>query len=189
MIDMCALNRAMHETEQAPGLTIYCHGLSVASYFTDLYCHLKHGTKLREQWRLPNWITPSLLDRCELPHVMTKYLIWHDCGKPFCKTINEDGKVSFPNHSQISHDMWLAAGGEPEIAQLMLMDMDIHTLKSDGLEEFAKRPQAISLILSGLCAIHSNAEMFGGIDSTSFKIKWKHIDKRGRQILQLINGA
>jgi hypothetical protein len=68
------------------------------------------------------------------------------------------------------------------------MDMDIHLINAEGLLEFSKRPEAISLMITGLCEIHSNAAMFGGIESTSFKIKWKHIDKRGRQIMNLIKG-
>jgi len=34
--------------------------------------------------------------------------------------------------------------------------------------------------------VHANASMFGGIESTSFKIKFKQISKRGKQILNLI---
>jgi hypothetical protein len=34
--------------------------------------------------------------------------------------------------------------------------------------------------------ITSNASMFGGIESTSFKIKYKQLDKRGNQVLKLI---
>ena len=66
------------------------------------------------------------------------------------------------------------------------MDMDAHLLKSDDLAEFASRPQAKALLLTALAEIHANAHMFGGLQSTSFKIKWKHLDKRGRQVLDLI---
>lgn len=69
------------------------------------------------------------------------------------------------------------------------MDMDIHVLKSDGVEEFASRPEAISLLLTGLAEIHANAEMFGGIESTSFKIKFKQINKRGKQIINLLEAT
>jgi len=66
------------------------------------------------------------------------------------------------------------------------MDMDIHTIKADGVEEFASRPEAISLLLTGLSEVHSNASMFGGIESTSFKIKFKQLEKRGKKILALL---
>ena len=65
--------------------------------------------------------------------------------------------------------------------------MDIHLLKSDGVEEFAKNPHAFTLLLTGLAEIHSNAEMFGGLESVGFKIKWKSINQRGKQILKLVD--
>jgi hypothetical protein len=63
--------------------------------------------------------------------------------------------------------------------------MDIHLLKAGGVEEFAKKPHALTLLLTGLAEVHSNANMFGGIESTSFKIKYKSICQRGKQILNL----
>jgi hypothetical protein len=67
--------------------------------------------------------------------------------------------------------------------------MDIHLLKADGVEEFSQRKEAISLILTGLAELHSNAAMFGGIESVSFKIKWKNLNKRGRQVLDRIRNT
>src|SRR3546814_7069686 len=81
---------------------------------------------------------------------------------------------------------WLAAGGDPEIGDLIGMDMDVHLLKGDDVESFSKRPQARALLITALSEVHANASMFGGIESTSFKIKWKHLDKRGKAILRSI---
>lgn len=39
-------------------------------------------------------------------------------------------------------------------------------------------------LIAGLAEVHSNAKMFGGMDSTSFKIKWNQINKRGKVICQ-----
>jgi hypothetical protein len=66
------------------------------------------------------------------------------------------------------------------------MDMDVHLMKAADITEFIKRPEAITLLITALCEIHSNCAMFGGIESTSFKIKWKHIDKRGRAIFKTL---
>jgi len=67
------------------------------------------------------------------------------------------------------------------------MDMNIHSLKDVGVNDFAQKEGAATLLLTGLAEIHSNAEMFGGIESTSFKIKWKQINKRGKKISRIIN--
>lgn len=44
----------------------------------------------------------------------------------------------------------------------------------------------INLLLSSLSEVHSNCLMFGGIDSTSFKIKLKKVDQRCKLISKLI---
>lgn len=63
--------------------------------------------------------------------------------------------------------------------------MDIHTIKAKDLDEFSENnSRALTLLLSGLSEIHANAEMFGGLESTSFKIKYKQIDSRGKQIIK-----
>lgn len=45
----------------------------------------------------------------------------------------------------------------------------------------------ISLLVTGLAEIHANAEMFGGLNSIGFKIKYKQINQRGKQILKILN--
>jgi hypothetical protein len=64
------------------------------------------------------------------------------------------------------------------------MDMMIHTMKSEDINSFIEFPEAITLLIVGLAEIHANAELFGGIESTSFKIKWKQISKKGKSICQ-----
>src|SRR3546814_7888859 len=73
----------------------------------------------------------------------------------------------FPDHAAISEAAWLAAGGDPEIGDLIGMDMDVHLLKGDDVESFSKRPQARALLITALSEVHANASMFGGIESTS----------------------
>ena len=118
------------------------------------------------------------------------YTTYHDCGKPYCKTIDESGKQHFPNHSEVSYEVFSSVFPDNKhAAELIRKDMDIHLLKADKLKEFASCPYAVTLLMAGLSEVHSNAEMFGGIDSVSFKIKWKQIDKRGKQIMELITGG
>lgn len=181
------LIETMTSCEQTAGMTILQHGEMVAVYYADLIDHLEHGAPLNFQWRLPEWASrPEVLDALPSREIMGEYHLFHDCGKPACLTVDEDGRRHFPNHTATSKQIWLAAGGSYEIGDLIGMDMDAHLLKADDLEEFALRPQAQALLLTALAEIHANATMFGGIESTSFKIKWKHIDKRGRQITDII---
>lgn len=163
------------------------HGISVNNYFHDLRNHILNGTALNYEWKLPDWITDPFLwnNLVDLEH-LNQYQIFHDCGKPFCLTTDDEGKNHFPNHAEVSANIWRSLG-KPEIeAQLMAHDMDIHLLKSEDIEEFCKLPFALSLLLTGFCEVHSNASMFGGTDSISFKIKWKKINKLGNRIIQSI---
>lgn len=171
--------------------SILDHGLSVHEWFKDLYGYLMRGEPLQRAWRLPDWIDDPLLRQKLLDFdILATYQTYHDCGKPLCRTIDEAGKQHFPNHAEISRQRWLECSDNSpaaqQIARLIAMDMDIHLLKSEQLEEFCQRPEAISLLLTGLCELHSNAQMFGGIESTGFKIKWKHLNKMGKRILDRI---
>lgn len=174
----------MKKCEQTRGQTIFEHGLSVRDHLTDLIDHLRSDVPL-PGWKLPDWLytyRKQILSRLLPDNILEEYALFHDCGKPFCKQIDENGKTHFPDHTQKSHDIWLEIGGDIQVSKLILMDMDIHKLKAEGIDEFCSRKECISLLLSGLAEIHSNAEMFGGIESESFKIKWKHLDRRGRAI-------
>ncbi len=180
------LCEAMRSCSQSQGLTVQDHGEMVADYYLDLIGHLQDGKALKYEWRLPDWILdPKLIDGLPTRDVMLDYHLFHDVGKPFCRTVDEDGRQHFPDHAAVSERVWRDAGGDEEIAQLIGMDMDMHLLKAEGIEEFASRPTAGALILTALSEIHANASMFGGIESTSFKIKWKHIAKKGKSVLSI----
>lgn len=189
MDKMCPAKRAalieiMRSCNQTSGMTILEHGEMVAAYYRDLICHIRDGKPLTYEWRLPEWISnPLLLEGLPSDEIMGEYHLFHDVGKPACRTIDADGRQHFPDHAAVSRQVWLEAGGDPQIGELIGMDMDIHLLTGDGVEEFAQRPQACALLLTGLAEVHANAAMFGGIESTSFKIKWKHLAKRGKAIL------
>lgn len=154
----------------------------------DLLDHLEKGTPLKHEWKIPEWIYENkdfilhnLVDR----KTLKLYTIMHDCGKPFCLEVDESGRRHFPNHAEISHQIFNRFYHDPIASELILHDMDIHALKSEGVEEFSKNPHAITLLFSGLAEIHSNSRMFGGMESTSFKIKWKCLNQRGKQIINL----
>jgi hypothetical protein len=189
------LEAPMKECFQSQGQSILEHGQSVHKYYLDLHNHLFYGEQLQLEWRLPEWFEANrdfIKANLMSLEILEDYHIYHDCGKPMCIKIDENGKQHFPNHAEASYQRWTDCSVQDPrnaaIGRLIRMDMDIHLINAEGLLEFSKRPEAISLMITGLCEIHSNAAMFGGIESTSFKIKWKHIDKRGRQIMNLIKG-
>lgn len=107
-------------------------------------------------------------------------------GKPACRVVDDEGRQHFPDHAAVSARVWREAGGCEEVAHLIASDMDVHLLKAEGVEAFAARREAIALLLTGLSEVTANASMFGGIESTSFKIKFKNIEKRGRAVVKAI---
>jgi hypothetical protein len=181
------LIEAMRQCEQMPGLSILAHGEMVHEYYLDLRNHILNQQPLRFEWRLPEWIaSPALWGKRLSESVLEEYAKHHDCSKMLCREVDQEGRVHFPNHAALAEQTWLKVGGDPQAARLMGMDMDIHLLKAEGLAEFCGRPEAASLLITGLCEVHANASMFGGINSTSFKMKWKHIDRRGKQIALML---
>jgi hypothetical protein len=178
---------AMLECEQRSGQNMLQHGESVRDYLMDLVKFLRdpHYTS-QYQWRYPQWLlshAKALVDRLPPDHILEKYALWHDCGKPFCKTVDADGKIHYPDHAKVSARIFRELYPEQEdVAQLIEQDMDIHLLQADDIPSFCHRPQAVTLLLTGVAEVHSNAALFGGIGTDSFKAKWKHLDKRGSAI-------
>ncbi len=180
-----SLETEMQACEQTAGMSVLRHGELVRDFYCDLISHLKDGTPLKNEWRLPDWIVDAKLLELQMPLDTVKtYTLYHDCGKPSVREVDAEGKAHFPGHAAASEAVWLAIGGDPEIGRLIGMDMDVHTIKDVDVPEFASRKEAATLILVGLSEIHANASMFGGLESVSFKMKWKQIDKRGRAVLK-----
>jgi hypothetical protein len=180
----------MINTEQTKGLSVLDHGFLVSEYFLDLYNHIIQGKDLNNKWKLPEWFyDPIILGHFNTLNLdlCSQYQVYHDCGKPYCLTIDDEGKRHFPDHSNKSYSIYTQVFGKNDfhhkVAELIKDDMLIHLLKNEGVSDFIKNKNHLTLLLTGLSEIHANSEMFGGIDSTSFKIKWKHINKRGKAIL------
>lgn len=181
-LNIDSLHFYMRECEQTPGMNVLEHGDNVAEKYEEIIDYWNNNIPFPEKWRIPDYISeliPHLLDK----DIIRYYQIYHDCGKPFVLEIDEDGKRHFKNHAEVSAKVWLIVDGNEEIANLISMDMDIHLLKADGIAEFATRKEWATLILTGIAEVHANAEMFGGFDSDSFKIKIKQIIKRGKQVI------
>lgn len=166
---------------QAPGQTVLQHCEAVLHRFKDLI-----GER-RLSWLLPGWFDLNLLlPLCPPIEVMELYQLWHDIGKPYCRAVDTTGHQHFPDHARVSAAIWRVHGGDPLVARLIEHDMDLHTLKPSGVSEYPHFDLAPALLLTALAELHANAELFGGFESTSFRIKWKQLNKVGnRLILQL----
>lgn len=176
----------MQQCQQTAGQSVYQHGVSVKEHIFQLIGYLETG-EISGDWKLPDWLDEyrSQIVSVLLPQdIIEEYTIYHDCGKPYCKSVDENGRTHFSNHANVSSQKWLDVGGNPQAAELMKMDMIIHTMKAVEIDEFITHPESITLLLAGLAEVHANAKMFGGLDSTSFKIKWNQINKRGKKICQ-----
>lgn len=185
---------AMMDCEQTKGQDVMQHGRSVREHYFALTDHL-NGTvdlSLAPNWKLPAWLdtySEAILASLPSRYVMDRYLTLHDCGKPAVREIDADGRVHFPNHAEFSQKVYRETFGvdsDVDVEYLIAHDMDVHMLKAAGVPEFAKHPLAVAQLLAALAEVTSNASMFGGIESTSFKIKYKQIDQRGKALMALL---
>ncbi len=182
---------AMQETQQTSGLSVLGHGEMVLAYFHDFQEWLEGGY-VRYDWAMPEWLEPyrhELLG-LSLQHqqLMNTYLTYHDCGKPYCRVVDAEGKQHFPDHANVSARVWLEVMGDTlfnrQVADLMAKDMDFHLMKpAQAADYYAQQPEtAVLSWLAAFCEVHANASMFGGLESTSFKIKWKNLTKCGQRM-------
>jgi hypothetical protein len=175
----------MLDCEQTQGQSVYQHGESVKKHFLQVIDHLNKGTPL-EGWRIPKWLENRELISLHDLETISQYTLYHDCGKPYCRSVDGEGKVHFYNHAQTSSEVWLEVGGCETVSRLIRDDMVIHTASADEINLKLKtdwsKEDAFTLLIAALSEVHSNAKMFGGIESNSFKSKWKKVNQRGNQI-------
>lgn len=186
--------RDMLRCEQTQGQSVYQHGQSVDSHLQELIGYLE-GHDLVHEWRIPKWLEQyksQLLDSVHERATASLYALYHDCGKPYCRTVDDDGRVHFPDHANVSKAIYEAVGGSIEVANLIGWDMCLHTATADEIAQLCQEEwsvaDATTLLLAALAEVHSNAKMFGGLESTSFKSKWKKVDRRGNQICKFYFG-
>lgn len=118
---------------------------------------------------------------------MKSYQIYHDCGKHLSKTIDENGKIHYPNHAFHSSQLY-GEYFDNEIAQdLILKDLNFHTFKCEEMTDWLQSENVqtlCSLYLTAWAEIIANSSMFGGIESDSFKIKRKRLIQHGKKLKQ-----
>jgi hypothetical protein len=200
LIKIAEIIEAMKQTSQFGLQSVLEHGHSVHSNFNGIirYFNRELPTKncYNPDFIFPKWFRvykeeiKSFMQKelfyngIEFEKIIASYLVWHDCGKPFCRS--KDG-VKFPNHAEVSYEMFQdfindGSYHDQVASECIKMDMAIHLVKSDGINEFCEFKFAPLLLLSGLAEIHANAQMTGGYDTQTFKIKFAQIERRGMAV-------
>lgn len=178
----------MMETEQTKDVSILQHGLQVCDKLFSLIIPALNSDVT--EIKFPNWFIENkkfILENLPSEYILRKYAIFHDIGKPYCLEHDEEGKRHFPNHAEYSFQKYLELfPNEKEIAELIRNDMIIHILKDHGVENFSKNKNCITHLVVGLAEIYANAEMFDGVESESFKIKYKQLERRGSAIISVL---
>ena len=178
----------MLKCQQTETQTVYQHGQSVKNFLFDILNHIRNNDEMEYQWKFPEWFnlySNQIIENIYSDDILTKYTIFHDIGKYYVKTIDEQGKVHFPNHAEVSEQIWNLFSEDKLVGKLIGMDMLIHTAKSEEIQSYLEKEDKstiLSLLLVSLCELHSNAKLFGGFENSSFKIKHKSLSRRGLQI-------
>lgn len=170
----------MENCEQAPGLNMIQHGEWVHDEYKKLIANLEQGGECKELQDVWTKFGPTLPP----PDVLRSYHVYHDCGKHLCLTISDDGRRHFPNHAEISSKQYsIIFPSDVFSAILIARDMDFHVLRGDDLQKILRNPIAPILYLSAWAEINANAQMFGGRDSESYKIKRSRLIQAGKNFL------
>lgn len=181
----------MKNCNQTDTQTIFEHCESVTNYTIQLIDHLKSDNLELKNWKIPSWLylyKLEILNNLLSIDIITEYTMFHDIGKPHCLELDQFGKRHFPNHTEVSAKLYLEATKNIQVSKLISLDMKIHTIKENETHDFIKNKEAITLLLVALAEIHSNANMFGGIESLSFRIKFKQIFSKGKSVLKKLFG-
>lgn len=190
----------MSNCQQTEGQSVLQHGLSVLDFYN----------KILEGPNSKNWgdeiVLPEIIiDNFDLIKSYqhkdaSVYIIFHDCGKPYCIEVDENGKKHFPNHAEISYlvfrNIYPCEDGVFNVmSNFIKEDMLLH---SGTAEEIASKEWfkfsndedkifGLTLLLVSFAEVLSNAKMFGGIKSQSFCIKYKKLCQRSKQIIKKLN--
>jgi hypothetical protein len=185
------LNRAMKATPQG-SVSVWKHCMQTRIAANKLTM-VRNGYLARTAapaW-VPEWFftAPKLELTRDGRATLWRYLEHHDCGKPFVVIEDETGRSHFPGHADKSAEIWRLVGGSAVEARLMARDMELHTMSADAVPTFAADPDAPLLLVAALGSLWANAADFGGVASSSFKMKLKHLDRRGRAICKVWEAA
>lgn len=165
------LEAMMKATQQTQGMDVLEHGYRVHEAFKKLDAN---------SCPLYTELVGKLVDA----ETLKRYHVYHDCGKPLCA----DGTGRFPDHARISAAQWSTLFPEDmTVAYLMSKDMDFHTARAGDYATLWQHPLAPTLYLTAWAEIYANAEMFGGVESDSFKIKRKRLIQAAKKFAKEVD--
>ncbi len=167
------------------GLTMRQHGEAVWQNTRKLILGYFDGFKL------PKWFLEEhkfIVNNLHDWNTIKTYNQYHDAGKFSCRIVDADNREHFPDHEFYSKMIFLDVYPEEHlIAELIGLDMIMHTEKYEQImERNLPAKTLMTLLITAFAEIHANAELFGGIESTNFKIKYKRLDKLGKKLIQYI---
>ena len=167
------LEASMRDCEQMKGLSVLAHGEMVHSHYQKLLETIGEDEFLNAIYQVSK---NSIADLT----TMRRYHVYHDCGKPLVK----DAEGRFPEHEKASAAQWSFLYPEDSVViDLMSKDMLFHTLRGEEVVALWSDPLAPSLYFTAWAELYANAEMFGGRDSDSFKIKRKRLMQAGKKFI------
>jgi len=166
----------MKSTEQMKNLSTLEHGKMVFRYFQKLIEDIENGLYNDKPYILKIY---EAFKKTNIPYRTLKlYMIFHDCGKWKCLTIDDEGRRHFPNHAEISYEIFRETFPHDIDAQwLIRLDMLFHTGSCEDIKNCIDTDLLPTLALTAIAELHANASMFGGMESTSFKIKAKKLSR------------
>jgi len=133
-------------------------------------------------WFVENfeWLLSQQVDEITLKY----YLVYHDCAKFKTLSVDPDGNQHFEGHALASKHLWEELFGPSLVSELIGRDMDMHLLKPSLINTYDRPDLMPTLLVCALAELHANAAMFGGFDSTSFKIKFKALTRLGNTFIK-----
>lgn len=138
----------------------------------DMLDRILAGEKLTRMDRIP-WLEDAIASfPSALSNDIHTYLLFHDIGK----VTTYDGHGHYPDHAAESAKIWRRIDDREHIARWMELDMVMHSGTREEAQALCDRH---ILRLTALAECYSNAEMFGGFESDSFKIKLKKLIRNG----------
>lgn len=175
---------------QFENINMLTHGKLVHQYYLEILNELKTQSGLIKLPAIFSSNTSDILSHLYSLDIMKEYHYFHDCGKPFCETIDENNRKHFPNHAQISSEMYekfFKHENSKIIQYLIKQDMFFHASSMEEIESWLKTTDKTiiySLLLTSLAELYANSSMFGleGTQSTSFKIKYKKLDRISKKL-------